>query len=59
MCYRTRSKDWSREEEARRLRAKEQRAHVPPRKADVRSERHEHKEVKPLAEKAKEIVGVR
>jgi len=56
MCY-TR-KDWSREEEARRLRVQE-RTHGPSREADVRSERHEHKEEKPLTEKVKEVVGVR
>ncbi len=56
MCY-TR-KEWSREEEAHRLRA-EERTHVPRREADIRSDRHERKEEKPLTEKVKEVVGVR
>jgi hypothetical protein len=59
MCY-TRN-DWSHEEEeARRLRA-EERTHVPPREADIRSDRHshEHKEEKPLTEKVKEVVGLK
>jgi hypothetical protein len=41
MCY-TR-KDWSREGEARRLRAEEQ-AHSLRREADIRSERHRQEE---------------
>ena len=57
MCY-TR-KAWDREEEARRLRAKDQQIHVPSRGADVRSARHEHKEEKSLTKKVKEVVGVR
>ncbi len=57
MCYSC--KDWGREEEARRLRAKDQQIHIPPRGADVRSERHEHKEEKSLTKKVKEVVGVR
>jgi hypothetical protein len=58
MCY-TR-KDWSREEEARRLHA-EERTHVPRREADIRSDCHGHeqKEEKPLTEKVKEVVGLR
>jgi hypothetical protein len=56
MCY-TR-KDWSREEEARRQHA-EERTRVPRREAEIRSDRHEHKEEKPLTEKVKEVVGLR
>jgi hypothetical protein len=56
MCY-TRE-DWSREGEARRLRAEEQ-AHALRREADIRSERHRQEEEKPLTEKVMEVVGVR
>jgi hypothetical protein len=62
MCY-TR-KDWSREEEARWLRAEEG-TQSAPREADTRSRRHGHEheeerqEEKPLTEKIKEVVGVR
>ena len=56
MCY-TR-KDWSREEEARRLHA-EERTRLPRREAEIRSDRHEHKEEKPLTERVKEVVGLR
>jgi hypothetical protein len=56
MCY-TRE-DWSREGEARRLRAEEQ-AHAPTREADIRSERHRQEEEKPPTETVKEVVGVR
>jgi hypothetical protein len=57
MCY-TR-KDWTREEEARRVRAEEM-TRVPRREADIRSDRHKQtEEEKPLTEKVKEVVGVR
>jgi hypothetical protein len=58
MCY-TR-KDWTREEEARRVRAEEM-TRVPRREADICSDRHKQKEKeeKPLTEKVKEVVGVR
>ena len=57
MCY-TR-KDWSREEEARRLRTEET-MRVPRREADIRSDRHKQmEEEKTLTEKVKEVVGVR
>ncbi len=57
MCY-TR-KDWTREEEARRVRAEEM-TRVPRREADIRSDRHKQtEEEKPLTAKVKEVVGVR
>jgi hypothetical protein len=56
MCY-TR-KDWTREEEARRVRAEEM-TRVPRREAEIRSDRHKQEEEKPLTEKVKEVVGVR
>ncbi len=58
MCY-TR-KDWTREEEARRVRAEEM-TRVPRREAAIPSDRHKQKEEeeKLLTEKVKEVVGVR
>jgi hypothetical protein len=54
MCY-TR-KDWSREEEARRLRME---GKSRGRREEVRPAHEEHKEDKPLTEKVKELVGVK
>jgi hypothetical protein len=55
MCYTKR--DWSREEEARRLRARDEGRKDHER--EVRPARHEEQEKKPLTEKVKEMVGAR
>jgi hypothetical protein len=57
MCY-TR-KEWTRVDEALRLRDEERTQDPPRREADIRSDRHEQKEEKPLTEKVKEVVCLR